>query len=108
MSNLTAIVSEYGEVIPASDFESEKEFQYKVLNSLNFDTVKDFFIKKSIIDMVRERHNISNGSNGVSTVEILNLFKWKDLESYIDELEAKKVIHKKQGISLEMFFIPKK
>jgi hypothetical protein len=107
MNNISAIVSEDGEVISMSDFASEKEFQYKVLNNLDFETIKDFFIKKTIIDAVREKHKTSKGSNGVTTVEISNLFKWKNLEEYVDELESKKIIAKKQGINLEMFFVPK-
>jgi hypothetical protein len=46
VSNISAIVTLDGEVIPASDFGSEKEFEFKVLNSLNFETIQDFFIKK--------------------------------------------------------------
>ena len=108
MNSLSAIVSLDGEVIPASDFGSEKEFQFKVLNSLDFESIRDFFIKKTIIQAVKDKHNSSNGSNGVTTVDLLNLFKWKDIEIYIDELEKKKMITKKQGISLEMYFIYKK
>ena len=108
MNNITAIVSLDGEVIPASDFGSEKEFQFKVLNSLDFESVRDFFIKKTIIQAVKDKHNSSNGSNGVTTVDLLNLFKWKDIEMYINELEEKKMIQKKQGISLEMYFVYKK
>ena len=108
MNNLTAIVSIDGEVIPASDFGSEKEFQFKVLNSLDFESVRDFFIKKTIIQAVKDKHNSSNSSNGVTTVDLLNLFKWKDIEMYINELEEKKMIQKKQGISLEMYFVYKK
>jgi hypothetical protein len=108
MNNVTAIVSLDGEVIPASDFGSEKEFQFKVLNSLDFESVKDFFIKKTIIQAIKDKHNSSNGNNGVTTLELLNLFKWKDLEIYINELEQKKMIKKKQGINLEMYFIYKK
>jgi hypothetical protein len=108
MNNLTAIVSLDGEVIPASDFGSEKEFQFKVLNSLDFESVRDFFIKKTIIQAVKDKHNSSNGSNGVTTVDLLNIFKWKDIEMYINELEEKKMIQKKQGISLEMYFVYKK
>jgi len=108
MNNLTAIVSLDGEVIPASDFGSEKEFQFKVLNSLDFESVRDFFIKKTIIQAVKDKHNSSNGSNGVTTVDLSNLFKWKDIEMYINELEEKKMIQKKQGISLEMYFVYKK
>jgi hypothetical protein len=108
MNNLTAIVSLDGEVIPASDFGSDKEFQFKVLNSLDFESIRDFFIKKTIIQAVKDKHNSSNGSNGVTTVDLQNLFKWKDIEIYIDELEKKKMIKKRQGVSLEMYFIYKK
>jgi len=108
VSNISAIVTLDGEVIPASDFGSEKEFEFKVLNSLDFETVRAFFIKKTIIEAVKKKHNLSNGSNGVSTVELLNIFKWNDLELYIKELEEKRIITKKQGVSLEMYFMYKK
>jgi hypothetical protein len=108
MTDISAIVSLDGEVIPASDFKSEKEFEFKILNSLDFETVRAFFIKKTIIEAVRQKHKLSNGSNGVTTVELLNIFKWNDIEIYIKELEEKKIITKKQGISLEMYFVYKK
>jgi hypothetical protein len=108
MNKIAEIISTDGEVHALSDFNSEKEFEYKILNSLEFETIRDFFIKKTIIDAVREKHNSSNGSNGVTTVDFLNLFKWKDIETYINELAEKKIIQKKQGISLEMYFIYKK
>jgi hypothetical protein len=108
MNKIAEIISIDGEVHALSDFNSEKEFEYKILNSLEFETIRDFFIKKTIIDAVREKHNSSNGSNGVTTVDLLNLFKWKDIETYINELAEKKIIQKKQGVSLEMYFIYKK
>lgn len=107
MSKITAIVSEDAELISASDFSSEKEFTYKILNGLDFDALKDFFIKKTIIDKVRERHKTSNGSNGVSVVELINLFKWQDIEPYVLELEQKKFIKRQKGINSILFFIPK-
>ena len=108
MSKIAEIITSDGEVHNLCDFNSEKEFEYKILNSLEFETIRDFFIKKTIIDAVREKHNSSNGSNGVTTVDLLNIFKWKDIETYINELAEKKIIQKKQGISLEMYFIYKK
>jgi hypothetical protein len=108
MNKIAEIISTDGEVHALSDFNSEKEFEYKILNSLEFETIRDFFIKKTIIDAVRKKHNSSNGSNGVTTVDLLNIFKWKDIETYINELSEKKIIQKKQGISLEMYFIYKK
>jgi len=108
MNKIAEIISTDGEVHALSDFNSEKEFEYKILNSLGFENIRDFFIKKTIIDAVREKHNSSNGSNGVTTVDLLNLFKWKDIDVYINELEQKKIIQKKQGVSLEMYFIYKK
>ena len=108
MNKIAEIISIDGEVIPASDFGSEKEFQFKVLNSLDFESIRDFFIKKTIIQAVKDKHNSSNGSNGVTNVDLLNLFKWKDIEMYIDELEKKKMIKKRQGISLDMYFVYKK
>jgi hypothetical protein len=108
MSKIAEIISNDGEVHALSDFNSEKEFEYKILNSLEFETIRDFFIKKTVIDAVREKHNLSNGSNGLTTVDLLNLFKWKDIDTYIKELAEKKIIQKKQGVSLEMYFIYKK
>lgn len=108
MNNIAEIISTDGEVVSASDFGSEMEFQFKVLNSLDFESIKSFFIKKTIIEAVKEKHKLSNGSNGVSKIELLNLFKWNDLETYLNELEEKKIIQKKQGVNLEMYFIYKK
>lgn len=108
MNKVAEIILTDGEVLASGDFNSEKEFEFKVLNSLDFESVKDFFIKKSIITTVKNKHNSSNGSNGVTSVELLNLFKWNDLQSYIDELVDKKIIQKKQGVSLDMYFIYKK
>ena len=108
MSKVAEIVFDDGEVLSSSDFGSILEFQFKILNSLDFETIKSFFIKKTIIEVVKERHKTSNGSNGVTTVELLDIFKWKDLDFYIQELVDKKIIEKKQGINLEMYFICKK
>jgi len=108
MNKVAEIILTDGEVLASGDFNSEKEFEFKVLNSLDFESVKDFFIKKTIITTVKNKHNSSNGSNGVTSVELLNLFKWNDLQSYIDELVDKKIIQRKQGVSLDMYFIYKK
>jgi hypothetical protein len=108
MSKVAEIVFDDGEVLSSSEFGSVLEFQFKILNSLDFETIKSFFIKKTIIEVVKERHKTSNGSNGVTTVELLDVFKWKDIEVYIQELVDKNIIEKKQGINLEMYFIYKK
>ena len=108
MNNISEIISTYREVLSKTNFNSQKEFEFKILNSLDFENIKTFFIKKSIIEAVKQKHNISNGSNGITTVELLNLFRWDDIELYIKELEEKNVIFKKQGVNLEMYFINKK
>lgn len=108
MSNITAIVSPDGEIIPASDFGSEKEFQFKILNSLDFENIRDFFIKKTIFQAVKEKQKLTNGSNGVTAIELNNLFKWSDIAIYLDELESKKIIKMQKGINSDMYFIYKK
>lgn len=108
MGKIAEIVFYDGEVLSSSESNSDLEFQFKILNSLDFENVKSFFIKKTIIEIVKEKHKKSNGSNGVTSVELLNTFKWKDIEIYIKELVDKKIIEKKQGINLEMYFIHKK
>jgi hypothetical protein len=108
MNKIAEIIFNDGEVLSSSEFGSDLEFEFKVLNSLDFESIKNFFIKKTIIEMVREKHKTSNGSNGITTVELLNIFKWKDIETYAQELVDKKIIEKKQGINLEMYFICKK
>ena len=108
MNKVAEIVFNDGEVLASSEFGSDLEFQFKILNSLDFETVRSFFIKKTIIEVVKEKHKISNGSNGVTTVDLINIFKWKDIEVYIQELVDKKIIEKKQGVNLEMYFICKK
>ena len=108
MSSIAEIVSVDGEVISLTECASRIEFEYKVLNSLDFENIKSFFIKKTIIEAVREKHNLSNGSNGITSVDLINLFRWQDIESYLVELESKKIIKKRKGISLDMYFLPKK
>ena len=108
MNKIAEIISVDGEVVSLSDFTSEKEFDFKILNSLDFQTIREFFIKKNILDAVREKHKLSNGSNGVSIVELMNLFKLNEIEIYVNELEQKKIIQKKKGISLDLYFIFKK
>jgi len=108
MNKIAEIIFNDGEVLSSSEFGSDLEFQFKILNSLDFESIRSFFIKKTIIDAVKEKHKASNGSNGVTTVELLNIFKWKDIEVYIQELVNKNIIEKKQGINLEMYFICKK
>lgn len=108
MSKIAEIISVDGEVVALSNFTSEKEFDFKILNSLDFQTIREFFIKKSILDAVREKDKLSNGSNGVSIVELMNLFKLNEIEIYVNELEQKKIIQKKKGISLDLYFIFKK
>ena len=108
MSDIAEIISIDGEVLSSSNFGSQKEFEFKILNSLNFDSIKSFFIKKTIIEAIKNKHNSSNGSNGVTSVDLLGLFKWENIQSYLDELEQKKIIQKKQGINSDMYFVHKK
>ena len=108
MNNIAEIILTDGEVIPASNLGSQKEFEFKVLNSLDFENIKTFFIKKSIIEAIKQKHNLTNGSNGATTIELLNLFKWDDIELYIKELEEKNIILKKKGENLEIYLINKK
>jgi len=105
MNNIAEIVLADGEVVSLSELSSQKEFEYKVLNSLDFENIKSFFIKKTIIQAVKEKHNLSNGSNGLTTIELVNIFKFKDFEVYLEELQAKKIIKMKKGINLNMYFV---
>lgn len=108
MSKIAEIVFIDGEVISVSELGSEKEFEFKILNSLDFESIKSFFIKKTIIEAIKAKHKLTNGSNGVTTIELANLFKWNDISIYINELESKKVIKMHKGINSDMYFIYKK
>lgn len=108
INKIAEIVSVDGEVISNSDFGSEKEFEFKVLNSLSFESIKSFFIKKTIIEAVKNKHNLTNGSNGVTTIELTHLIKWNDISSYLEELESKKIINMRKGVNSDMYFIYKK
>jgi hypothetical protein len=108
MSKIEEVILNDGEVLSRSELNSDLEFQFKILNYLDFEILKSFFIKKTIIQAVKEKQNKSNGSNGITTIELLDIFKWKDIEFYIKDLEEKKIIKKKQGVNLEMYFMCKK
>ena len=58
MNNIAEIILTDGEVIRASNLGSQKEFEFKVLNSLDFENIKTFFIKKSIIEAIKQKHNL--------------------------------------------------
>lgn len=108
MSKTVEFISEEGEVFAINNFNSEKEFEFKLLNSLDFQTIKTFFIKKTIIELVKEKSKLSNSSNGVTVIELLNFFKFNEINQYLEELELKKIIQKKKGINSEMYFMYKK
>lgn len=108
MSKLAEAVSIDGEVISLSESNSPEEFEYKILNSLDPETVKSFFIKKLILDAVRKRHKMSNGDNGVTAVEMMNLLSKEEVQPFIKELQEKKVIRMKKGINNDMYFLFKK
>ena len=78
------------------------------LVSLSFETITDFYIKKTIIEAVKEKHKLTNGSNGVTDIELINLLKWKDIQKYLNELESKNIIKMQKGINSNMYFLAKK
>lgn len=108
MIKIAEVISEDGEVLSCAECNSENEFEFKILNSLNFENIESFFKKKTIITAIKKKHTESNGHNGVTQIELTNLFKWKDIDVCVAELEQKKIIKKKEGISLEMYFMNKK
>jgi hypothetical protein len=104
MAKLAEIILDDGEVLSPDNFNSQKEFEYKILNNIEFDTLQEFFIKKTLIKGIKNKTDISANNNGLSRIEALNLFKFQEINNYLDELELKKIIKKKQGVNLEMFF----
>ena len=108
MSNIIEFINSDAEVFSSKDFKSEKEFEFKLLNSLSFETITDFYIKKTIIEAVREKSKLTNGSNGVTDIELINLLKWKDIEKYLNDLESKNIIKMQKGINSNMYFLAKK
>jgi hypothetical protein len=108
MNSISEIILNDGEVLSMITSESQAEFDYKILKNLDFESIKSFFIKKCIIDAVKEKHNLSNGSNGVTRNDLVaNVFNWNEIENFVNELEQKKIIKKRQGVNLEMFFLNK-
>ena len=59
MSKVAEIVFDDGEVLSSSEFGSILEFQFKILNSLDFETIKSFFIKKTIFYIFLRRRIIN-------------------------------------------------
>jgi len=108
MSNVAEIISADGEVISINDFSSQEELDFNLLKMIDFEIIKAFFIKKTLVDLVRDKHNQTQGHNGLTTVEASRLVKWEDIETYLNELEQKKVIKKKKGVNLDMYFLIKK
>lgn len=108
MSNVAEIISADGEVISINDFSSQEELDFKLLKMIDFEIIKSFFIKKTLVDLVRAKHNLTHGHNGLTAVEASRLVKWEDVQTYLNELEQKKVVKKKKGVNLDMYFLIKK
>ena len=96
-----------GEVITAEDLK-EKKLQFELLTQLDFDAIREYFIKKTIILLAKQKETKSGGANGITPIDILEDFKWKDLQVYLDDLVKKGSLVKKQSINTEVYFTKQK
>ena len=104
---IAEIITTDGEVITIEDLK-EKKLQFELLTQLDFNTVREYFIKKTIMLLAKERETKSGGSNGITSIDILENFKWKDLQVYLDDLVHKGSLIRKQSINTEVYFTKQK
>lgn len=93
---IAEIISTDGEVITNESLK-EKKVVFELLAQLEYNAVKEFFIKKTIILLTKDKETKSGGSNGLIAMDVIEHFKWNDLQVYLDDLVLKGSLIKKHN-----------
>jgi hypothetical protein len=104
---IAEIITTDGEVITDENLK-EKKIVFELLSQLEYNAVKEFFIKKTIILLTKDKEKKSGGSNGLTALDVIEHFKWNDLQVYLDDLVQKGSLIQKQSINTEVYFTKQK
>lgn len=101
---IAEIVLNDGEIVSLSSFKETNEFQFRILNEIDFKLLEEYFTKKTILLSAKAKNVLSGGSNGTTINDIKESFTWNKLEEYVLDLETKGALIKRQGINGIMYF----
>jgi hypothetical protein len=104
---IAEIITTDGEVITEENLK-EKKVLFELLSQVDFNSLREFFIKKTIILLTKDKEKKSGGTNGLTPIEVMEEFKWKDIEVYLEELVQKGSLVKRQSINTEVYFTKQK
>lgn len=100
---IAEIITTDGEVITNENLK-EKKVLFELMAQLDYNFVREFFIKKTIILLTKEKEKNSGGSNGLTPLNVIEEFKFKDIEVYLDELVQKGSLVKRKSINTDIYF----
>jgi hypothetical protein len=97
---IAEIITTDGEVI----LSTEQDFYIMLLDSVPDKDLNDYFLKRKLLSKVILNHKQTNGSNGLSVIQLRSLFSFEEIEKAIEQLQEKKQITKIEGINHELYF----
>jgi hypothetical protein len=98
---IAEIITTDGEVIDST----EQDFYIKLLNNVPDEDLSDYFLKRKLLSKVKLNHKQTNGSNGLSVIQLRSLFSFEEIEKALQQLQEKKQITKREGINHELYFL---
>lgn len=98
---IAEIITTDGEVIPST----EQDFYIMLLDSVPDKDLNDYFLKRKLLSKVILNHKQTNGSNGLSVIQLRSLFSFEEIEKALQQLQEKKQITKREGINHELYFL---
>jgi hypothetical protein len=98
---IAEIITTDGEVIAST----EQDFYIKLLNNVPEEDLSNYFLKRKLLSKVKLNHKETNGSNGLSVIQLRSLFSFEEIEKALQQLQEKKQITKREGINHELYFL---
>lgn len=98
---IAEIITTDGELIAST----EQDFYIKLLNNVPEEDLSNYFLKRKLLSKVKLNHKETNGSNGLSVIQLRNLFSFEEIEKALQELQEKNQITKREGINQELYFL---
>jgi hypothetical protein len=98
---IAEVILNDGEVISIED----KGFYTKILNRVPEEELNDYFLNRTLLKKIKENHNKTKGSCGLSIIQLKNIFSFEQIQKTLSFLQEKKQIIKREGINHELYFI---
>ena len=98
---IAEVILNDGEVISIE----ENGFYTKILNRVPEEELNDYFLNKTLLNKIKENHNKTKGSCGLSIIQLKNIFSFEQIQKSLNYLKEKKAIQIKEGINNELYFL---